>query len=138
MFRYKIQLLDESLPPSHQKELELDIDNPWQDLINKEWNGYHDDIAAIVDENGLETSPARPKNYKIIKENMSAELAAKEQRKQKLESAKNDLKAVRTLITDAKEATTDAKQRQVLIKLAKAVLQLSKAQGLADVDELED
>jgi len=85
--------------------------------------------------------PARVKlkaEYVIEIEDITQELAANESKKQKLDSAKNDLKQVRQLLVDAKAADTANKRDKVLVDMAKAILKISKALGLADADESEN
>jgi hypothetical protein len=136
MFRYSIKKINGQV--TNVKELEHDVENPFEYEVSIGLVGYQDNADAVLDEQGNEIQPAKVRNFEIVKEDISAELAAKEQAKQKLDSARNDLKAVKSLIADAKDATTDVKQRQVLVKLAKAVLQLSKAAGIADANESEE
>jgi hypothetical protein len=86
-------------------------------------------------------NPARVRlraQYVVEVEDISAEIEAKEQAKQKLAAAKNDLKQVKKLVQDAKNADTQNKRDRVMKDMAKAILQLAKAQGLADPNDSED
>ena len=98
-----------------------------------------EEIPAVMD-GDEQLSPPMVRlraQYTIEIEDITAEVAANESKKQKIESAKNDLKQVRKLLEDAKAADTNNKRDKVLVDMAKAILKISKALGLADADESE-
>ena len=138
MFRYELKIADQLIA---RKELDEDTENPWaRNFARAGKNGFlgcFDAFDAVLDEQGNEIEPAIEKNYSIVKEDISAELASKEQAEQKLDAAKNDLKQVKQLVQDAKNADTQNKRDKVMKDMAKAILQLAKAQGLADPNDEE-
>lgn len=119
MFRYKlINTLNNEVKAI--KELEQDIENPWEDKFSK-----FENFQGIAN------------NYRIQKDNIDDELLEAEQKKQNIKDARNALKNVKSILQAAK-ALNNSPEKQVIKELAKAVLQLSKAQGYADALDSED
>jgi hypothetical protein len=156
MYRYKLKNKQGEIKA--QFELDVNTDTRWEQKAASgmvaglkperivEADGNYDQADVLesypeVVEGDVTVEPARVKlkaEYVIEIEDITQELAANESKKQKLDSAKNDLKQVRQLLVDAKAADTANKRDKVLVDMAKAILKISKALGLADADESEN
>jgi len=135
---YKYQLKKIGGPVTNEIKSALDIENPWADKFAKFdiYQGMYNSRDAILDKDGIEIEPARVKNYEVVKEDLTAELALEDQKKTKKSDAKNALANAKAILVEAKAADTDPKRSQVIVKLARQQLQLLKVLDLFDA--LED
>lgn len=113
------------------------LDNPFEKEIAAKVLGYHDDIAAKLDEQGNEIEAAVPKNYEVILIDRQSEIDAEQSRKDAKEAAKLVAKDAKKALKAVKDSTDLASLKTACRDLAKVVHALVKALDLVDPTEGE-
>jgi len=134
MFKYTIFRTTDGKELGHLEVVE-DVENPFPDRFMQR-NKLHEEYIKEDEETGEDV--VVPKNYNIVREDITSKIAQEEARELARRQAKNRLGQVRALLNEAKSASSAAEIKAVIVKQSKAIIQIAKQLGAVDPGEPEE